>query len=534
MSEEVLNAADEKKPDGNKLIKAAYILQWSLLILWRLYVYLSYNVHYTDDDQALMWYGTVHFAHGHFPEPCFFGQNYGSMLESLLAVPLYYLKCPLNYALPLITLLLSLVPFAFCSGFLWKRGRRLAAMLVLCPVFWLGWQNDVLCTIPRALISGFPFAVIGMVLLCDPRSGRISCLLGAFLNAMAFSMNQTAAAMLGISALSLLLYKEKKKFLPALIGMAAGGGCFALTQLFYKLNPQYCVHRVIPGGVGVSFLFANAGNLPDLLGDYFAFSPAGIIAIPLVLVTAVTLCFVKKNSKEGIITLIAVLGSAMFLLTDKSTDYMPGSLVYGQSRIFLFAPYLAAGVYTINILRRDGEEDKKAPLLILGLLCAAGLILKGVSFEHNRADAGSALYHDTVLNPDGFVVGVTKVEPLMEQIKLADQLMRESGAVALALRNGVYVREGRTFLPHRCFIYAFSAECYDEAYEAFMPVYDRRTWVYEKLSEEKGGMMLLMNYPMQSADDLLIVDLGEDTPVGWFIENLGLHRTYLEYPVDVF
>ena len=67
-----------------------------------------------DDDQALMWYGTVHFAHGHFPEPCFFGQNYGSMLESLLAVPLYYLKCPLNYALPLITLLLSLVPFAFC------------------------------------------------------------------------------------------------------------------------------------------------------------------------------------------------------------------------------------------------------------------------------------------------------------------------------------------------------------------------------------------------------------------------------------
>lgn len=534
MSEESLNVTEEKKQDRNKLMRMAYISQWGILILWRLYVYFSYNVHYTDDDQALMWYGTVHFAHGHFPEPCFFGQNYGSMLESLLAVPLYLLKCPLNYALPFVTLIISLVPFAFCSGLLWKRGRKLAAMLVLCPLFWLGWQTDVLNTVPRALISGFPFAVIGMVLLCDPKAERIRCVLGAFFCALAFCMNQTAAAMAGIALLGLLLYKEKKKFLPALVGLALGGCCFVLTQLFYKLNPQYCVHRVIPGGVGVSFFFDNIANLPQLLGDFFAFSPAAFIVIPVLLILAVILCFLKKNNKEGIITLVAVLGSAMFLLTDKSTDYMPGSLVYGQSRIFLFAPCLAAGVYTVNTLRREGEEDKKAPLLILGLLCAAGLILKGASFESNRTDMGSALYHDTVLNPDGFVVGLTEVEPMMEQVKLADQLMKESGAVALALRNGVYVRDGRTFLPHRCFIYAFSAECYDEAYEAFMPVYDRRTWVYEKLSEEKGGMMLLMNYPMQSSEDLLIVDLGEDSPVGWFIENLGLHRTYLEYPVDVF
>ncbi len=534
MSEEQLNAVEEKKPDKAKYMWLIYVLQWIFLLFWRFYVYLAYNVHYTDDDQTLMWYGTVHFAHGHFSEPCFFGQNYGSMLESLLAVPLYLFKVPLNYALPLAALILSFIPFAFCSLFLWKRGKRIPAMLVLVPLFWLGWQTDVLFTLPRALICGFPFAVIGMVLLCDPKAGRIRCIIGAFLCGLAFSMNQTAAALAGIAALSLLIYKEKKKFIPAVAGLALGGCCFVLTQLFYKFNPQYCVHRVIPGGVGLSYLFDNISNIPDLLADFFAVSPVAFIAIPVILIGAVGWCFYKKRNKEGLITLAAVLGSTLFLLTDKSTDYMPGSLLYGQSRIFLFAPFLAAGVYTINSLRNEEEEDKKAPLMLLGALCIAGLLVKGFFFELNRTDGGSALYHDTVLNPDGFVVGVTEVESMMEQVELAGGLMQETGTTALALRNGVYVKEGRTFLPYRSFIYAFSSKYYDEPYEAFLPVYDRRTWVYEKMSEEKGGMMLLITYPLQSAEDILLVELGEDSPVDWFIENLGLHRTYLEYPVEVF
>ena len=71
-----------------KTCRIIFACMWIALIIWRIYMLAAYCFRYVDDDQAIMWYGTVHFAHGCFPEPCFFGQDYNTMLESLLAVPL--------------------------------------------------------------------------------------------------------------------------------------------------------------------------------------------------------------------------------------------------------------------------------------------------------------------------------------------------------------------------------------------------------------------------------------------------------------
>ena len=48
------------------------VFAWILVLAWRIYVMVRYSFHYVDGDQAIMWYATVHYAHGHFPEPCFF------------------------------------------------------------------------------------------------------------------------------------------------------------------------------------------------------------------------------------------------------------------------------------------------------------------------------------------------------------------------------------------------------------------------------------------------------------------------------
>ena len=64
-----------------KLEKVIFAMLFILIMIYRVAILFKYSFYYVDDDQALMWYGTVSFAHFEFHEPCFFGQSYGSMIE---------------------------------------------------------------------------------------------------------------------------------------------------------------------------------------------------------------------------------------------------------------------------------------------------------------------------------------------------------------------------------------------------------------------------------------------------------------------
>lgn len=125
-----------------------------LLIIYRIYLLLRYCSQYLDGDQALMWYGTAVFGHLKFPEPCFFGQAYGSMIESLIAVPLYWIRVPFQFALPAATIFLSIVPFFYLSYKAYRKGNIKISLLILLCYIAMSWQWDILTSVPRALIGG--------------------------------------------------------------------------------------------------------------------------------------------------------------------------------------------------------------------------------------------------------------------------------------------------------------------------------------------------------------------------------------------
>ena len=50
----------------------------------------QFGFRYVDDDQSIMWYGAVEMSQGRFHEPCFYGQNYNTMLEGFVAIPLLW------------------------------------------------------------------------------------------------------------------------------------------------------------------------------------------------------------------------------------------------------------------------------------------------------------------------------------------------------------------------------------------------------------------------------------------------------------
>ena len=101
------------------------------VLVYRLLLIFSYSANYTDDDQALMWCGTVLAAHFDLKEPHFLGQAYGSMLESIAAVPFYWIGVPLNIALPLATSLIWGVPFLICAWISVRNGKTKEAVVII-------------------------------------------------------------------------------------------------------------------------------------------------------------------------------------------------------------------------------------------------------------------------------------------------------------------------------------------------------------------------------------------------------------------
>ncbi len=240
-----MSEAAEQKNRSPKAWVTLFALIWIIVVIWRLYLLLSYCYHYVDDDQAAMWYGTVHFANMHFPEPCFFGQDYNSMLESLLSVPLYLCGWPLNYAMPTVTTLLCICPYLICSIILFRKKRYFQAF---CSVFLLaisGWQWDILSSVPRAWIEAYPWTILGVILINDEKHSRVKIFIGAVLAGLSCALSLTAIAILGIGLLNYVIINKNrwKEYLAPAAGLIPGAGSYVYQKVFYAAHPEYLITR---------------------------------------------------------------------------------------------------------------------------------------------------------------------------------------------------------------------------------------------------------------------------------------------------
>jgi len=82
-----------------------------------------------------MWHALKDFANGHFYEPRFYGQAYNTMLESLIAVPLFIAGIEANFALPIITSLLAIFPFVLISFFFYKKIKQARSINFIHPTY---------------------------------------------------------------------------------------------------------------------------------------------------------------------------------------------------------------------------------------------------------------------------------------------------------------------------------------------------------------------------------------------------------------
>lgn len=459
------------------LYAACFLCCCALFLLYRLFVLTDYAFHYVDDDQALMWWGTASIAARGLREPHFLGQAYGSMLESVVAVPLYACGVPLNIALPLATMLLAVFPFFFLAAASFRRRQYMCSMLCILLPFLMKWDYDILTSIPRSFISGFPLAFVGVFLLTDFRKGKYAWA-GILLCALAFTQTETT---LTVSCLALLnlalrgwrgagrLLKERGSALPLLAGsVLAIVLVYYCNDGFYRLHPHFNLHKFNLSGQGAFSLSfrafrKNLGKLPGLAKSFSFWSPE---CVPVFLLLALACIFAaaikSRDRKLLIVDLAALLGSGMFLFLDKSLDYSD-ALLYSQTRMFLFFPYVL--LYLVYLTGGHFEA-------LLPRIPAGRKLLALAAFAIALFAVKTAFFHFSVRRkPMLYSSAILRVSPVSEVYAKSRLIAGEAERKNCAFV--VFVSDSRLLG------YVSGAVNYGKYVPYNGVVYDRRTEIYD-------------------------------------------------------
>ena len=497
--------------DKNKhsLLLPVWIICLLCLLIWRLYVFFTYSVRYLDMDQASMWCGTVLFAHGEFHEPCFFGQNYGTMLESLLAVPLYIMGWPLNYALPFVTLVLSVIPIIYC-GIKAYRGRHyICAFLILLLFSWTGWQVDILCTLPRSLICGFPIAIMGTELINLHMKRKGTTFLGAFLLCYGFVMTETVIIFILIYTayyVYIWLVEEKSvSIIEVICGYVAGAAVYVAKKMFYINHPDYNLHPAVKLDLSYSVFRKNLfEELPSMLDDGLVISNPFIIAAVILLITVY---LVKKHKILFVLLLWLVITINLPILAMVRTlEAFSNSVLYGELRQFLFLPYSI--LLLISLYVSDKKDDKESMdkktigVALISVLFALVLIQKRFLFDRELEAYNGGIRE--------------QVEGIQVAVKDALLLVEALERLAIEIDADVLIAaDDRSYST-----YVYDALYHDGERIAYTPLKDKRTWIYESLKELNNVRVLVYN---EDTMEFFTGDTGDKSVIE-YLSDLGLER----------
>ncbi|MEI8101267.1 MAG: hypothetical protein WCH09_06870 [Bacteroidota bacterium] len=313
----------------------------------RAFAYSYFSGNYTDSDQCVMWQMADDFAHFRFHTPFFYGQLYSSGLEAWLAAPFIWLGIPVYRAVPLVTALMSTLPWIWMSHLARKRSGNLAGSAILClslafPISWLqttyisrGFMQSVFLTslATRFIHRSRLWFNIGLLLMgwgLMQNANGLLLLPGVFPIWMAefrrfAGIKSTPVRQAALNSIRLVW--------PATLGLIL----LVITYATLKSqHPEWMIHATVQTNFSWQvfsesiqrynwFLQHTYGGRPPLLG-------CGLIALAVLLVATPT----SKNQWLGFFGILLL--PLALLAVEKTTDGTE-NIFFGYGRFFLAIPF---------------------------------------------------------------------------------------------------------------------------------------------------------------------------------------------------
>jgi hypothetical protein len=477
-------AATESRPGAARVVGRLFLLLTILLIAQRYAVLAHFAFRHTDDDQVLMWYASSEFAHLRFHEPRFFGQDYGTMAEGLLAAPFVALGAPHAFVLPIVTSLLALTPFALLAAR--ARAREAYLTFLLCAALPLAMplRYHLISSLPRGFVTGTFFASLALAfaLGSDRPHGYLA---SGFLAMFSVSVLPNAVLLvLPVALVSLVRHGRDRRFLFwAGLGASLAVLLHLAVQRFYSTHAGYRffsdnLAKLVPGAPFISAQLlcelVNADRyfrdvLPTGLGGPFGLFV--VFALP-----PLVLLLLKARAAAG----ATALSSLVVLLSLGNPRVAIGSesVFYPWSRYFLPLPVL----FLLNVLWVEEALGKRwRRVLHSSAALVPALVFASAALWSNFRHLDAALGRE--LEMDQRFVFHTRVTSL-------EKGCRELGAVLEATHTSlvVFPQSPALLLNYGC------PEILGESIRTICPSYDRRTWVLKDELTRLEGRFLLYGF----------------------------------------
>jgi len=319
------------------------------------------------------------FAHFRFHTPFFYGQLYSSGLEAWLAAPFIWLGIPVYRAVPLVTALMSTLPWIWMSHLARKRSGNLAGSAILClslafPISWLqttyisrGFMQSVFLTsfATRLIDRSRLWFNVGLILMgwgLMQNANGLLLLPGIFpIWITAFrrfaGIKSTPVRQAAVNSIRLVW--------PATLGLILLGITYATLK---SQHPEWMIHATVQTNFSWQvfsesiqrynwFLQHTYGGRSPLLG-------CGLIALAVLLVATPT----SKNQWLGFLGILLL--PLVMLAVEKTTDGTE-NIFFGYGRFFLAIPFawgwlVSSSAFSFRGLNQLWEITFKHPLTLSG------------------------------------------------------------------------------------------------------------------------------------------------------------------------
>lgn len=417
---------------------------------------------YTDSDQTVMWQAAMDMAGGDFHNLFWYGQTYSSNLESLLAVPLIWLKVPVYQALPIVSGLLAALPVYLFADIAARNGRYGTAALVLLASLAFPdkhWQTAMLS---RGFVQGIACVSLGIYLLYRTRMSVMFAVAGLLI-AGGIWQNPNAIFLLGAFPLLARRFRPLSRISIALSGaVAATLMWFALRALAIR-HLEYVVHPE----PNLDWSWQSLSERIQHVGGFIAHTlPTGLAAV---FMGFIFLYAIPKNKKVYITLLISIIIFLIISGFNKTADYSD-NIFFGPGRYLLALPYLL-----LFILMQAEKSILKWNTKITLLAILTVFITYGFSFVRNCNIQYMCREYAPV-----FAEKLTELEKNCDEI----QQVTTQNNIDFVLMGDHYMLETVT-----CGCRGFSKDFP----LALRPKYERRGWLWAQYGKQIPGKVLLLD-----------------------------------------
>jgi hypothetical protein len=483
-----------------------------LLLIDRLNTYLRFSIVYTDSDQTLLWQVARDMMNGVFHGPCFYGQNFNPNFEPLFALPFLFAGMDYRSALPLATIIMSILPFIFLSIYFYKNEGPLFGLLPLITALLMSPEYSMLASIPRGFVAGIFFAVIG---LCSAfHRSLFSKWIGGFCLGVGIYANPNCILLF---PLLIPLFLKSKKELTVLLKTLFPGLLLGLALIFIN-GEYYRIHKelVIVGPPKLDIGFTYFMSVISRLDSYFNFvAPVfwrvGWISL-LLFVAAGVILWKRKFRKESV-TIFVLFTMILFSFFVHKVADGTFSVFFSGARMFLAYPFIVLFI-AFYYLRLVSDSARRKIFYILITLSVFSFSLKLIFFDY--------FLQNELKEGKNKIVQVISVDELKAECR--DMIRFGDDHVDLVIANSGDTPDQPVTYGCPCLIENFPP--------TVQPLYERRNWLMPGMMNRTYQRIIIhgrnkKSWKMMKQDGLNI--LHADKNKGWIlIENKIKTRDLLE------